>query len=284
MGGAGVRRAGALVVLVVVWEAVARLGWVSSLLMPPPTRVAAVLLELLGSGGLWPHFAVTMLEAGGGLVLGVGVGVIVGLAAALVPPLAELLQPAMTLLNAVPRVILAPLLVIWLGIGLASKVALSFLLVAVTVFFAVYSGIREVDPRLVDRVRTLGGNGLHLLREVYVPSVTAWFLGSLKVAIGFAFTGAVVGEFVASSRGLGYLLSFTQSTYNAALTIALIALVVVVTFSIFVAFERLERWVFRWKRGQPVAEPLRAPPDRQASAGLAGIGEEGVQPSGPPVI
>jgi len=279
MGGAGVRRAGALVVLLVVWEAAARLGWVSSLLMPPPTRVAAVLLELLGSGRLWPHLVVTMLEAGGGLVLGVGVGVVLGLAAALVPPLAELLQPAMTLLNAVPRVILAPLLVIWLGIGLASKVALSFLLVAVTVFFAVYSGIREVDPRLVDRVRTLGGSGLHLLREVYLPSVTAWFLSSLKVAVGFAFTGAVVGEFVASSRGLGYLLSFAQSTYNAALTIALIALVVAVTFSIFAAFERLEWWVFRWKRGQPFAEPLHAPSAGEASAGPAGIEEEAVQTS-----
>ncbi|MDQ7850288.1 MAG: ABC transporter permease subunit [Armatimonadota bacterium] len=277
------RRAGALVALLALWEAATRLGAVSPLLAPPPTRVATVLLGLMASGRLWPHFAVTMLEAGGGLILGVGVGAVLGLAAALLPPLADLLQPAMTLLNAVPRVILAPLFVIWLGIGLASKVALSFLLVAVTAFFAVYSGIREVDARLVDRVRTLGGNGLHLLCEVYLPSVAAWFLGSLKVAVGFAFTGAVVGEFVASSRGLGYLLSFAQSTYNAALTIALIALVVVVTFSIFVAFERLERWVFRWKRGHPVAEPLRALPDRQASAGLAGIGEEGVQPSGPPV-
>ena len=95
-------------------------------------------------------------------------------------------------------------------------------------FFAVYNGIKEVDQRLVERIRTLGGGTQFLIREVYVPSVTAWVMGNLKVAVGFAFTGAVVGEFVASSRGLGYLLQFAQSTYNAGLTMALIVVIMVV--------------------------------------------------------
>jgi NitT/TauT family transport system permease protein len=153
------------------------------------------------------------------------------------------------LLNAIPRVILAPLFVIWLGIDLASKVALSLILVAVLVFFAVYGGIKEVDPRLVERVRTLGGGRGVLVREVYVPSVTAWVLGSLKVAVGFAFTGAVVGEFVASSRGLGYLLQFAQSTYNSALTIALIVLIMAFVLVLFAAAELLERRALRWRYG-----------------------------------
>lgn len=247
------RRAAILVAFLVVWETAFRVGWVSALLTPPPTYVAGVLLGVFRSGQIWPHLAVTLTEALGGLFLGVGAGVVLGLGAALLPAVAEVLQPVMTLLNAIPRVILAPLFVIWFGIGPGSKVALSFLLVAVTVFFAVYSGVRHVDPRLVDRVRTLGGGGRHVVREVYLPSVMGWLFGSLKIAVGFAFTGAVVGEFVASSRGLGYLLSFAQSTYNAAMTIALIAVVVAVTFVIFMAFERLERAVFRWKRAQPAS-------------------------------
>jgi len=117
----------------------------------------------------------------------------------------------------------------------------------VMVFFAVYTGIREVDPRLVERVRTLGGGPSHLVREVYVPSVTAWFLSTLKVAVGFAFTGAVVGEFVAASRGVGYILSFAQSTYNAPLVVALILLVVAIILALFALFERLERIWLRWK-------------------------------------
>jgi len=126
-------------------------------------------------------------------------------------------------------------------------VALALILVAVLVFFAVYSGIKEVDQRLVERVRTLGGGRRVLIREVYIPSVSAWVLGNLKVAVGFAFTGAVVGEFVASSRGLGYLLQFAQSTYNAALTIALIALIMAFVLLLFAAAEQLERRVLRWR-------------------------------------
>ncbi len=163
------------------------------------------------------------------------VGIVLGVIAALVPLVAELLEPVMTLLNAIPRVILAPLFVIWLGIGLASKVALAFILVAVLIFFTVFSGIRQVDRRLVERIVTLGGGRWALVRHVYLPSVAAWVLGNLKVAVGFAFTGACVGEFVAASRGLGYLLSFAQSTYNAALMFALILLIMVVVLVIFAA-------------------------------------------------
>jgi NitT/TauT family transport system permease protein len=143
--------------------------------------------------------------------------------------------------------VLAPLFVIWLGIGLASKVALSFMLVAVLIFFTVYTGIRQVDRKLVERVITLGGGRGTLLREVYMPSVTAWVLGNLKVAVGFAFTGAVVGEFVAATKGLGYLLSFAQSTYNAALMLALVLVIMVFVLLIFIASEWLEKRLTRWR-------------------------------------
>jgi NitT/TauT family transport system permease protein len=143
--------------------------------------------------------------------------------------------------------VLAPLFVIWFGIGLGSKVALAVMLVAVLIFFTVFTGIREVDRKLVERVTTLGGGWRDLLREVYVPSVVAWVLGNLKVAVGFAFTGAVVGEFVASTRGLGYLLSFAQSNYNSALMIALIALIMGFVLLIFGVTGWLERRLLRWR-------------------------------------
>ncbi|MDR7563889.1 MAG: ABC transporter permease subunit, partial [Armatimonadota bacterium] len=165
------RRTAALAAALAAWELGARLRWLDPLLFPPPTEVAGVLYGLVVSGGFWGHLRTTVLEAFLGLLLGVLAGGVLGLAAAVFRPVAELLEPVMALLNAVPRVILAPLFVIWLGIGVASKVALSFLLVCVVVFFAVYTGIREVDPRLVDRVRTLGGSSLDVVREVYLPSL-----------------------------------------------------------------------------------------------------------------
>jgi NitT/TauT family transport system permease protein len=241
------RRAVALVLLLALWEVASDLKWVNPFYASSPSAVARVLFSLFADGQIWPHLEATFTAAIIGLVAGLALGVVLGFAAALTPLVAQLIEPVMILLNAIPRVILAPLFVIWLGIDLASKVALALILVAVLIFFAVYSGIKEVDQRLVERVRTLGGGRRELIREVYVPSVTAWIMGSLKVAVGFAFTGACVGEFVASSRGLGYLLQFAQSTYNAALTMALIVLIMVVVIVLFAASEWLERRLLRWR-------------------------------------
>jgi NitT/TauT family transport system permease protein len=237
----------ALVLLLALWEAAGRAGMLNPLYLPSPSQIGAALVDLFSDGRIWPHLEATFTAALGGLALGIAVGVVLGVAAALVRLVAELLEPVMTLLNAVPRVILAPLFVIWLGIGLASKIALSFILVAVLIFFTVFTGIRQVDRRMVERVITLGGDRWALVRHVYLPSVTAWILSNLKIAVGFAFTGALVGEFVAATHGLGYLLSFAQSTYNAALMFALIVLILIVVLLIFGIAGRLEKYLLRWQ-------------------------------------
>ena len=241
------RRVLVLAMLILVWEGCARAGWIDPFYLPAPSAVAAVIVTLFTDGEIWPHLEATFSAAIIGIVVGLVLGIVLGFGAALLPVLAELLEPVMILLNAIPRVILAPLFVIWLGIDLGSKIALAVILVVVLIFFAVYNGIKDVDQRLIERVRTLGGGTWVLVREVYVPSVTAWVLGNLKVAVGFAFTGAVVGEFVASSRGLGYLLQFAQSTYNAGLTLALIILIMTFVMVLFTLSERLERRLLRWR-------------------------------------
>ena len=243
---AWIRQLATFAVLLGVWEAAGKFSLLNPLFVPAPSQIGAALFDLFADGRIWPHLEATFTAALGGLALGIVVGIVLGVVAALVPVVAELLEPVMTLLNAIPRVILAPLFVIWLGIGLASKVALSFILVAVLIFFTVYSGIRQVDRKLVERITTLGGDRWALVRHVYLPSVTAWILSNLKVAVGFAFTGACVGEFVAATRGLGYLLSFAQSTYNAALMMALILLILIVVLVIFALASRLEKRLLRW--------------------------------------
>ena len=241
-----IRQFAALAVLLVLWEGAGYAGMLNPLYMPTPTQIWGAFVDLFGSGRIWPHIEATFTAALAGLALGIVVGISLGVLAALIPPVAELLEPVMLLLNAIPRVILAPLFVIWFGIGLGSKVALAFILVSVVIFFTVFTGIRQVDRKLVERIVTLGGSRIDLLRQVYLPSVAAWVLGNLKVAVGFAFTGAVVGEFVAASRGLGYLLSFAQSTYNASLMMALVLLIMAVVLVIFAVAGRLEKRLLRW--------------------------------------
>ena len=242
-----VRRVLSLLVLVSVWEIMSRMGLINPFYAPAPSEVLRVVVSLFIEGTIFRHLEATFAAALAGLIIGLGLGIFLGFAAALISWVADVLEPIMLLLNAIPRVILAPLFVIWLGIEISSKVALAVVLVAVLIFFAVYNGIKDVNQLLVDRVRTLGGGRMVLLREVYIPSVTAWVLGSLKVAVGFAFTGACVGEFVAATRGLGYLLQFAQSTYNAALTMGLIFLIMAFVLVLFFFAEAIERRLLRWR-------------------------------------
>src|SRR5882762_9113797 len=153
---AWIRQLAAFAVLLAVWEAAGRAGLLNPLYVPNPSRIGAALFDLFSDGRIWPHLEATFTAALGGLALGIAAGILLGVAGALVPLIGELLEPVMTLLNAIPRVVLAPLFVIWLGIGIASKVALAFILVAVLIFFTVFTGIRQVDRRLVERIVTLG--------------------------------------------------------------------------------------------------------------------------------
>src|SRR5262249_12096390 len=139
------RQLAAFAILVGGWEAAGRANLLNPLYAPNPSRIAAALAELFSDGRIWPHLEATFSAALGGVALGILVGALLGVAAAGIGFLAELLEPVMTVLNAIPRVILAPLFVIWLGIGLASKIALAFILVAVLIFFTVFTGIRQVD-------------------------------------------------------------------------------------------------------------------------------------------
>jgi NitT/TauT family transport system permease protein len=237
----------ALTGLVLFWEWCGSQGWLNPLYMPRPSAIWVALRDLFAEGRIWPHMQATFAAALGGLLLGVLAGIVLGIVAALVRIISELVEPVMLVLNAIPRVILAPLFIIWFGIGLGSKVALAFVLVAVVIFFNVFGAIRNVDQRLVERVVTLGGGRWALLRHVYLPSVTSAVLHNLKVAVGFAFTGAVVGEFVGASRGLGYLISFAQSTYNAALMMALVLLILIVVLVIFAFATQAEKRLLRWR-------------------------------------
>jgi NitT/TauT family transport system permease protein len=244
----GAIQLGALVLLLGAWEALGRAGIIDPFYAPAPSRIGAALVQLFAGGEIWTHMRATFGAALLGLLIGTLGGGALALVAAFVRPAALLLTPLMSALNAVPRIVLAPLLVIWFGIGIASKVALAVLLVAVLMFFAVFGAIAQVDRRLVDRVRTLGGGRwLLLLREVYLPSIAALMISSLKVAVGFAFTGAIVGEFVAASEGLGYLLSFAQSNFNAALSLALVFLIVAFVMLLLAGASWVERRLLHWR-------------------------------------
>ncbi len=229
------------------WEVGVQVGFVDPFFFSSPTAIASTLGRTLASGALYKHLATTLQEALWGLVLGFLGGAILAWMVTRSQALADIVEPVLLLLNSVPRIVLAPIFVMWLGIGIASKIAVAFFLVFVVIFFAVYSGIREVDRSLVERIVILGGSPRVLLLEVYIPSVLSWVFSSLRVSVGFAFTGAIVGEFVGASSGLGYLMNFAQGSQNAALMMSTVVVIMVVIAVLFALLERVERRLMAWK-------------------------------------
>jgi NitT/TauT family transport system permease protein len=230
-----------------LWELGYRTGRVDPYFFSAPSLIWDVLFELVRSGRIWPHVRATATEALLGLTFGFLAGAALGWIVSQSRLLRELVEPVMLLLNAVPRIVLVPLFIMWLGIGPNSKVAASFFLVFVVIFFAVSAGLREVPASLVARVRVLGGGRWTLFSQVYLPSVLVWVFSGLRVTVGFAFTGAVVAEFIASTEGLGYLLNFAQNSANASLMMATVAVIMLMIMAIFAVLERVERYLMRWK-------------------------------------
>jgi len=167
-------------------------------------------------GSIWSNMAVTLEEAVLGFVIGTLAGVVLGVVLGRARFLSDVLAPFIKGANAIPRIVLASLFVIWFGLGMSSKVATAFVLVFFAVFFNSFQGAREVDKVLVDNARILGAGRWALMRTVILPSATSWILASMHVAFGFALIGAIVGEFTGADKGLGLLINHAQGNFDAA--------------------------------------------------------------------
>jgi len=180
-----------------------------------PLHVARIIWDwFITEGDIYRHLGVTLTETLLAFVIGTIGGLGVGLWLGLSPRTSAVLDPYIKAMNSMPRVILAPIFGMWFGLGIWSKVALAVTLVFFIVFFNVYQGVREVSNTLLDNARMLGANRQQLLRHVYIPSATSWVFSSLHTSVGLAFVGAVVGEYLGSASGVGYLILQAEGTLD----------------------------------------------------------------------
>ena len=179
-----------------------------------PTDVLARVWKEFASGEIWRHLGITLLETILAFAFGAGGGILFGFLFARREMLAMVFDPYIKAANALPRVVLAPIFALWFGLGIWSKVALGFTLVFFIVFFNVYQGVREVSPVVLANARMLGMNERQLLRHVYWPAALTWMFSSLHTSVGFALVGAVVGEYLGSSAGLGYKIHEAESVFD----------------------------------------------------------------------
>jgi NitT/TauT family transport system permease protein len=202
-------------------------------------------------GSIWSNLSVTLQEAVYGFILGAILGVVLGILFGRARLLAEVLSPFVQALNAVPRIVLAALFIIWFGIGMESKIATALVLVFFPVFFNAFQGAREVDRNYVDNARILGAGRLQILWSIVVPSATSWILASLHTAFGFALIGAIVGEYAGAFKGLGVLIATAQGTFDAAGIYAGMILSTVLALLAEVILGAVERRLLRWRPPSP---------------------------------
>ncbi|MBZ8134779.1 ABC transporter permease [Afifella sp. IM 167] len=235
------------VFIVLVWEFGARLGYIDEFFFSKPTDIAALIYKWFATGFIWLHLGTTLLEAFLSFVIGTILGIIFGVALARIDLLCAVLDPYIRILNALPRVILAPIFLIWFGLGLTSKVALGISLTFFVVFFNTLQGVREVDNVILNNARMLQASDRQLMRYVYMPSAMSWILSSLHVSIGFALIGAVIGEYMGSTHGMGYLVAQAQGLFNTTGVFAGLIVTSTLVLAIDMGIIRLERYLLRWR-------------------------------------
>jgi NitT/TauT family transport system permease protein len=239
------------VVTIALWYGLTTYPVFGRILLPPfffsnPVEVASQIVDWFVTGVIWKHLWVTLVEAILAFVLGSFGGVLIGFWFARQPRTAAVFDPYVKMANALPRVVLAPIFTLWLGLGIWSKVALGVTLVFFIVFFNVYQGVKEVSPTVLANARMLGMNERQLMRHVYWPSALSWMFSSLHTSVGFAMVGAVVGEYLGSAAGLGYLIQQAEGVFDVAGVFAgmfvLAAFVIVIDTLVTLVEKRLLVW------------------------------------------
>jgi NitT/TauT family transport system permease protein len=236
---------GATVLL--LWQWGATTGRLDHLFFSRPSEIGARLYQWILSGTIWGHLGITLSEAALSFIIGVTAGVAIGCLLARVTFLSRMFDPYVRILNALPRVVLAPIFLLWFGLGIWSKVALGVTVVFFVVFFNSYQGVREVDLVLLQNARMLGASERDLLRHVIVPSALGWIFSSLHISVGFAIVSVVVGEYLGSSKGIGYVIAQAEGVFDTTGVFAGIALLMAVVLVVESAVTRLERRLLRWR-------------------------------------
>jgi len=233
------------------WELASDTELIDPFFFASPSAIAARLYEWVtegtSEGPLWYHLWVTMEESLIGFFTGAIAGVIVGVALGRNRMLSDVFSIYIKVVNSIPRVVLAPIFIMIFGLGLGSKVALSFVMVFFVVFSNAFQGVREADRNLLANAQILGAKGWQLTRSVVIPSAMSWIFASLHVSFGFAIVGAIVGEFVGSRYGIGLLINIAKGAFDAAGMYAAIVIIMIVALLAEYLMTLVENRLAKWR-------------------------------------
>jgi NitT/TauT family transport system permease protein len=229
------------------WEVSIRMKWLDAYLFSSPSAIGQRLVELAQNGKLQAHVYITAWETLLAFVIGAVFGIVLGMTLALSPRTTSVLDPFLVAVNGLPRAALAPLFVVWFGIGIASKVAVGASIVLFVCLFATYHGMRNTDAVLVQAIKALGATPRQILLKVELPFAVPWIVAGLKTSVAMALIGVVIGEFIAASRGLGWYIAYSGGTFDTTGVMAGLIVLGVMAVALDTLVGRVGRRFTRWR-------------------------------------
>lgn len=235
-----------LAALLMTWELIAG-RYVDTFWISQPSEISARLMTWIRNGTLWFQVSITLEEMLVGFAIGAASGVLTGFLLGRNEGLSRLLDPFIMAVYSLPKVALAPLFILWFGIDLKPKIILAAVVVFFLVFYNTYAGVRDVDADLINVVRLMGGDRFQILRFVVLPDSLIWIFTGLKIAVPYALIGAVVGEIMASNRGIGYLIESSAGQFDTAGVFAALFVLMIISVTLNELLNRSEGFLLRWK-------------------------------------
>ncbi|RUT35983.1 ABC transporter permease [Paenibacillus zeisoli] len=234
-----------LLSLILLWEIAGRLKWIDVLIFSYPSKVFAQIWKDVLSGDLWPHLGTTVLETAAGFLLGTLVGTLLAVLIWWSPFLSKVLDPYMVVFNSMPKVALGPIFIVLFGGGFTAIVMTTLSITVIITTLVVNSSFNEVDPNLVKVVRTFGGSRRDVFRKVILPASFPAIVSTLKVNVGMAWVGVIVGEFLVAKEGLGYLIIYGFQVFNFTLVLSSLVIIAVAATGMYQLVVYIERRLIR---------------------------------------
>ncbi len=230
-----------------LWEWAASTGKISTFYTSKPTEILNDLIQFCVSGDLVKHASVTLKEAFIGLFYGSIVGISVGLIFGQFTTLGKIFKPIITAIHGIPQLTLAPVYILWFGIGYASKIFLAGLMVFFNVFFATYNAILDMEKKLVESASLLGANKFQILMHVVLPTCTPWIIMGIRTGLGSCLIGAIVGEYMGASAGFGWMVAYATSYFNIKRVMSCVIILLLVGIALNYVLDKVEKLLLKWR-------------------------------------
>lgn len=236
-----------LISSIVLWELAALWRWVDPFITSQPSRIINTLVSLHNQGNLYHHIGITVFETVVGFVSGTILGTAIAILLWWSDFLAEVLDPYLVVLNSLPKIALGPIIIVWMGNGMAAIITMALLISLVVTILGVYSGFTQVDQNKIKLLKTFGASKWQVLQKVILPASVPTIVSALKINVGLSWVGVIVGEFLVSRAGLGYLIVYGGQVFRLDLVMTSVVILSVAAALMYQAVVLLERFILRWR-------------------------------------